>query len=627
MAKKKHDALAKPAQHETEDASEKLENLRSLNSMLLKEAMERRQQVDSLIRSKSSLESALTRSESENHVLQAELTRLHDLDAQMELESCLVSVFVSVQVSQQAQVFEKKLRSLQGEIRDAVNEKREVEKESSKKDSEICLLKEKFSELVLGVDRERSALNRMRGERDALRAEIDVQIAETNELRIKLVEAEKNRRMMGEEIHQQKMKYNSVMKEKEGSEIRIESIMSEKNSIERCLCESNKVIEGLKREIEDILREKKGIEKQRNVEMMKKNELETSVASLNEVVQGLQKEEKKLRKDVEDLEKKCGECVEKEKQMVKETDALMEEKRERERSFDSLIEEKELVKKELDVALKEQEVRKQKMDEIVGKIIEIEGVNVRRESEIVQLQRQVSELQDAISGLEALCRDHQEKSNRLKSEVNQCRCVINQLTTERDAAREGLSQEKRCSSNLMEKILEMEKNLEKTKKVLDETKTQKCTITGEKKELESRCAILTKEIASLENTLVKAREELGDVQAKVKSNDASSELVLNMLRHVAAMAGLSEDEKCPVQDVELVSERLSGEEIKPYMEEFETIKNAFKNRDSKVDNMKRELEFLQNSVAEAHKIKGFWTLVSSAAIVSIAFVAYVARLH
>ena len=81
-----------------DEASEKFENLKSLNSVLIKEAIERRQQVDSLQKSIGSLESALTRSESKHRGLQDELTRLQDCTAELELERYLVSMFVSVQV-------------------------------------------------------------------------------------------------------------------------------------------------------------------------------------------------------------------------------------------------------------------------------------------------------------------------------------------------------------------------------------------------------------------------------------------------------------------------------------------------------------------------------------------------
>lgn len=68
--------------------------------------------------------------------------------------------------------------------------------------------------------------------------------------------------------------------------------------------------------------------------------------------------------------------------------------------------------------------------------------------------------------------------------------------------------------------------------------------------------------------------------------------------------------------------------MKPYVAELEAIKNAFKNREIKVEDMTKQLEHLQNSVAEARKGKNFLTLVSSATAIlaaAVASVAYVAR--
>ncbi|XP_035544641.1 uncharacterized protein LOC118348023 [Juglans regia] len=68
------------------------------------------------------------------------------------------------------------------------------------------------------------------------------------------------------------------------------------------------------------------------------------------------------------------------------------------------------------------------------------------------------------------------------------------------------------------------------------------------------------------------------------------------------------------------------DEIQPYARELDAIKTAFKSKEKMVEDMKKQLGFLQNSIVEAHKQKSFWTLVSSATTIFVAaFVAYVAR--
>ncbi|GFY94120.1 hypothetical protein Acr_09g0005660 [Actinidia rufa] len=128
-----------------DEASEKIENLKSLNSVLIKEAVERRQKVDSLQKSIGSLESALTRSKSEHRVT--------------------------------------------GRVDSAAG-------------------------LYGGVGTREGSIHVSR-ERDDLRVELDVQIEETNGLRLKLVEAERRERKTEKKVQKMKVEYNGVMEERE----------------------------------------------------------------------------------------------------------------------------------------------------------------------------------------------------------------------------------------------------------------------------------------------------------------------------------------------------------------------------------------------------------------------------
>ncbi|PSS19629.1 Myosin-11 like [Actinidia chinensis var. chinensis] len=650
MAKKKATHQDKPAQNQEpahqspaamDEASEKIENLKSLNSVLLKEAVERRQQVDSLQKSIVSLESALTRSESEHRGLQDELTRLRDCTAELELERYLVSVFVSVQVGEHEEAVKeerdgflrerveigRRLRSLERELREVLREKSEIEKARSEREAEIGVLKEKLRDIGVEIENEREGSIRVSRERDDLRVELDVQIEETNGLRLKLLEAERRERKTEEEVQKMKVEYNGLMEEREERERRIKLMARDKDSVERSLAESSRVLEGLKREIEEIVREKEGIEEQRTVEARKRNELEIAVASLNKTVLCLKKEEKSLLSSVSDLEKRCGEGVEKEKRMAKEIDELVRGREETERSFEGLVEEKGLLKKELDLALKELDEQKRRMDELDQKKTEIEEAKTKRESQIVLLEREVSELRGAISALEASCEDQTKKNGQLQCEVHRYKDSIEQVSVERDEAIKGFEEEKKNGEVLRGKISVMEKKIEGTEKVVDEMKAKNCNLLGEKKEIESRSTMLMKEIASLEDNLSRARKEVDDMKTNVESVDAKSMLVFEMLRKtVKELVSLSKHEGDGTEDGGFRDERKVGESVKPYVAELDAIKNEFKSREVKVEEMKRQLELLQNSVAEAHKGKSFWTLVSSATtILAAASVAYIAR--
>ncbi|XAR52538.1 hypothetical protein NMG60_11020669 [Bertholletia excelsa] len=603
-----------------DDSSEKLENLKFLNSKLLKEASDRRHEVESLQRSKGSLELALNRFEMENREFQSELDRLRDTETRLELERLLVSVFVEEQIGQRAKEvgeereefwrekvdIEGKLRSLEFKMRDVLREKSEIERVLSGKDSECGLLKKKLSEIVAENDNLRDKSGILPLERDELRDKLEVQMEETNRLRIKLAEAENREREIQEEVQRLEKEQNAVLEEKEDRERRIESLMRDKDAIESSLAESTRLIEELKRGIEEKVREKKEIEEQRSSEVMKKNELKTTVASLNAMVLGLQNEEQRLKEKLADLDKR--------------------EKEEKRRSYESLIGEKGLVERDLNQALMELDEQKKKLAEMVREKTEIEEEKMRTEVEISRMQREIGELRETISATEASCRYQEEENELLHLKVNQCRNEITRIVNERDEARNGFDEEKRICASLREKILKLEKKIEEAQEKISEMKVENNSVIEEKKELEKRYDGLMKEMASLENTLSKGRKELDYMQKKVEAADANLECVLNTIKSTSGIVCPSKDEMLVAENDGLVGEEQVGEEVRPFVAELEAIKKAFKTRESKVEDMKRELEFLQNSVAEAHKKKNFWTLVSSATtIFAAASVAYVAR--
>nr|GEX10953.1 centrosomal protein of 55 kDa-like [Tanacetum cinerariifolium] len=71
------------------------------------------------------------------------------------------------------------------------------------------------------------------------------------------------------------------------------------------------------------------------------------------------------------------------------------------------------------------------------------------------------------------------------------------------------------------------------------------------------------------------------------------------------------------------------EGIKDHVTEVEAIKRAFKDKQCRIEVMKRQLELVKRSAAEALKRKSFWTMVSSATtlLAVAASFAYVARAH
>ncbi|KAI3468963.1 hypothetical protein Pfo_025626 [Paulownia fortunei] len=597
------------------DASEKLQSLKSLNQMLLKEAFERRQQVESLVQSKGSLEMELTQSNSEREALKSELTRLGERAVRLELERSVVAVFVAAQVGLKREVIERKMKGLEMEMK-------ELKRVIDEKEREIGRLNGKLSETEVSLGNEREVSRRVCVERDEVRDKLDQQLEEGKGLRANLIEFEERKRAIEREIGELRVAYDAVVREKEEREMRIELITREKDSIERSLVESNKLIDEMKEELHGVVREKEGVEKEKNVEMVKSQELENAVNGLNEMVVNLQKEEVKLHAIVAELEKKCFEGEERQKQMGREIDQLVEERKLSEKRIDGLADEKTAIEKDFSEALNQLAEQKHKIEEMVNENIVILEAKVRLDSEVGALQNQVDELKAVVLRLEESSRVEVEKIKSLESEVGDYRCKLEQVKIERDEMENCLDEEKQNAVRLKEKIEELENKILESLKASGKVKAENAAISAEKVELESQCEMLKKEIISLENTITEARNELDSMNGKVELADANSHLVLNMLKDTAAFC--SKDES----DVGVGDLLRNGEETKAYVMELEMIKNAFKSKATKVENMKRQLEFLQISVEDAHKKKSFWTVLSSATtLLAAVSLAYVARGH
>ncbi|KAH6822289.1 hypothetical protein C2S53_010687 [Perilla frutescens var. hirtella] len=595
--------------------SDKLESLKSLNRRLLHEAVERRQQVDSLLQSKGSLELELARSNSEREGLESELARLVERAAELEVERRVVAVFVAVQVGVKGEEFDRKIKGLEIEMREW---KREVEE----KRSEIMKLNGTLSEIKGTLKDEREVSKRVRVERDDFEDKLNRQIKEDEGLRANLIELGGQMREVEREFEELRTSYNDVVREKGDMEMRIKLLKGERDLLERGLMESNKLIGKMKEEISVIVREKEGVEKEKNAEMIKRRELENDVSGLNEMVVNLQKKELKLQTVVAELEEKCVVGEEKLKEMGREIDQLVNETKFREKKILGLIDEKSVIEKDLGEALEQLAEQKREIGDLANeKIVMLEAKN-RANGEVEELRNHVDELKAAVLELEGLNQANLKMIRSLESEVGDYRCMLEKANVERDGVERCLNEEKQNGLRLKESIQELEKIIEESNKVAGEVKAENAAILTEKVELEGRCDMQRKEIASLQDSIVKAQDEFGSLKSKVELADANSEQMLNLLKGTSAFC--SKDE-C---DGEVGSLLVDDEELKLHVVEMETIKKAFMSKVAKVEDMKRQLECLQSSVVDEQKKRSFWAALSSATTLLAAIsLAYLARGH
>ncbi|KAD7117554.1 hypothetical protein R6Q59_005812 [Mikania micrantha] len=618
----------KPDQNQHHDAaSEKLHSLKSLNSMLLKETVERRQQVDSLTQVNKSLESELNKCKSDNDLLKSELNGLSERVTELEIEKGVASRCVAEKMAEMAEVnrrervvMEDKIGGLESDFNRVIEEKCAIERVKKEKESEIGDLNSRLVAIEGEIGEEKFILSRVSEERDAIRAQLEDQIRIENGLRLKLDEAEKKEAAILENLRKIKVDYDGLVNEKALVERKMVMILREKDSTERKLSESNGLIDDLKMDINKITEKKMVIEHDRDLQEKKKNELQVLVDGLNELVHKLQEGRTQLVKEVAELEKKCVVSSGEEARARAEIEILMKEKQEIQAGIERLTEEKSLVAKDLNDALKSLRHQNLTIDRLGKEKKKINDAKNQAETDIIKFKEQVEEFKNTVKTLEKLRIAQTDKIKQLESENSHNIAAFDQATKERNNAQGSLDGEKHKVKNLSESISKLEKDIVDTQKMLSKMQQDNEKLVAQKKDLETIHAVLENEILVIKKSLSESRKEHDDTKGKLRLSEANMRKILKILKNASLICNSKEDENMGFNQ-----ETNFEEEIKHHAIEVEAIKKAFKDKESIVDEMKQQLELLKVRVAKADKGKSFWTMVSSAttmlAAVSLAYVA------
>ncbi|XP_020231675.1 putative golgin subfamily A member 6-like protein 3 [Cajanus cajan] len=379
------------------------------------------------------------------------------------------------------------------------------------------------------------------------------------------------------------------------------------------------VIETLKREIDDVTRERNEI---RSVNQGYEKEL----AALTHLNECLKKEEVFARQKILQVEENLGLALQKEEEMALEIGVLLKEKKEMENTVEVLTQQNCGVLKDLDEVQRELMEKKHELDEAIRLSDEMEQVKVNCESEIVELRRLVDESR-------ASCKKFEEVNEQLLSEVKRYRDAVDEAVLEKENMKKVFEEEneklllevKRCGNAVDEAVCEKEsiervldeerKKVEKLKLVVAETKESSVKIDAELGKVKSERDKLVEKEKMLEGNVNVLREKNEALQSKLED-------ALTLLKTTAATL------VCQVKDrgEEAMSDENVVEEMDPYVQELDAIKKAFKSKDKTVDDMKKQLVSLNQSVVRAQKSKNLWTVISSATTLFVAVLtAYVAR--
>ncbi|KAK1423689.1 hypothetical protein QVD17_18997 [Tagetes erecta] len=619
MAKTKSNPQSNTTKPPVDDAaSEKLHSLKSLNAMLLKETVERRQQVDSLTQINKSLESELNRCSLDKDLLELELNGVNERAVMLEIENRVSSRFVEVQLSEMEEVIGKesgvmleRVDGLERDLKRVVEEKSVIERVKEEKELEIGCLIKRLSVLEGEIGEEKFILLRVSEERDAIRAQLDERVGIESLLRLQLVEAVKRESVVVEKLRKSKVDYDGLVLERSLVERKMEEIMREKDLINRNFVESNELIIALKNDFKNVNEEKLAIERERDLQEKKKNTLQDLVDGLNESVHMLQQEKMELLMKVGELEKKCVVSSDDKAKMSAEIDILVKEKQEIELGIQKLTQEKDLVTKDLDEALKNLRQQNLAVNRLDSEKTKLNDAKNQAETDIIKLKEQLEELKNSLKTLEKVSIVQTDKIKQLESE-NSCNiAAFDQATKERNSARVSLDGEKHKVKSLSENISKMEKDIQDTQKKLTKMQKDNEKLVAEKKDLENKRAVLENEISVIKKLLAQTQKDHDDIQGKLRLYEANTSKIFKIMK---------EDNKGGDQETEVV------DEIKRYVTKVEAIKKALKDKESVADEMKNQLELLNVRVAKADKGKSFWAMVSSATtILAAVSLAYVAR--
>ncbi|KAI3876764.1 hypothetical protein MKX03_037431 [Papaver bracteatum] len=595
----------KPIMEKVEDpADEKLRNLKSLNERLVKQAVENRQQINTLQKSKAELESQISRFQTENKELEV---KLMEVKAKMKKEIDKVKV----QVKEANQL--KKMK-----IKEKLNEIQQIKLKFD------GVLQEK-SELQDEINRD---LVRERDVVSEIEKKFDLQVKKSMNLKVKISELEKNQ--------------VSIRKKLSEVEMENEKLVQEKKAAEKKLAESSIAFDDLKQDKERIAFQKEKIEKNRLYLLAKMYDLEKHVQKLVATIASLEKNDNMLRNKVAEENKERDEAFQGllfekgfiEQKLVDSGKMLEELKREKE----EIVAEKNKIEKNradqsVKVALEnvkwrkgytealgKQQLLKVELESQRKKIVEekdvIERSNMKMENEIEELRNELGALEISVFQLEKSYKDQMDTNKSLNDNLK--RAAAENIEIQKE-----LELKKKEELSLSLKVKELENSMDHSVKEIEKQNKGADSLSVEMKKLETRSEILIQEKSLLKMKLVEVEMGNQSLTSKMESAQMNAVKALLMLKDAAQVMCSSVDEEKEASVESDIDMMKIVEDVLPFASELESIKKAFKNKDRKMEEMTQLIEKLNKSAKKNYNV---WALVSSATtILAAAAATYIAR--
>ncbi|KAL5995084.1 hypothetical protein ACLOJK_025142 [Asimina triloba] len=663
MAKKKLPKQESPTQSPPqENAKEQLASLKTLNNLLVRETVERREQIDSLQRSKDALETQLSQSLAKARDLEAQKSVSLDRIAASEVEQGIIVLVVASELGRREEEVKGKIADAQ-KIADSEAEAqramsqilKSMEREREELVARIAVSDAMAADSIRGKEETDLALaekeakiRELRKEIDCAREDLVMHKEELRRLRLSAEGLEKNNAEGRQKNKQLQIERDGLTEEKIEMGKRFEALMEDRDTVQRRLEELSQRFDDLKKELSDTVKAMDDVKRAWAAQDVEMSELRKEAGRLNvelqhgrdaldavlhernaartEVVRQKDETERLVLKVLE-LEQSNAAIQEELRNLKAEQDVLVGEKEGRERALELLMMEKTSIDRSLKESLQCIQGLTCKIEEIEREKDEIEQDKASHKVEIAQLLEKVGCLNATVSALEQSSAELVEANRKLDVDLSDQKHAFEQLLVQKDGILKDLQRQKHGAESLKMEVSELGKINEKTQQELEQIRAERGRLLEEKEDAAQRFHLLADDRNLMEKHLSEAQQGFNDLQKRIELAETLSRRALSMLKDTARTvcdSGLDNGEKG--RNVESIFTEEKYGNIQSFEARFEAIKRAFEMQSRLAKDAKAELKSLQVTVTELQKKKNFWTWFSSATtIVAAASVAFIAK--
>ncbi|XP_068659789.1 uncharacterized protein [Aristolochia californica] len=577
------------------DSEEKTKNLQALNSMLIKQTVELRQQIDSLTSLNESLQSDLDHFAALAQSLKSSNSLFQDQPIEFEVQDSVSRICVSKALQEMVSAAEKVKEELTQKLLSSEAEKQSLNEEVTSRcqdfDGQMEIIMAGKMEIEVQLEALRKETERFLGEfgRVALKEnpDVDYKGQDLNDLRSVLTYFE----LFALKFKELKSEKHNVELQKADCEFELTKLRQEVGQLQSEVSSEREALQCVIREKDNLDKVLEDFKKKLAIRNAEKEELERVMAEEDGKIDELNATIKRLTENISELRL---ELTERETFYREELSCVLCERDSLKENLASLLHQEKGLR--LELSKLEERTSKDK-DALAQLSLEYErSVEVRNE-----MVRNLNTIRDAKDLAEKKLEDSVKELNilsRVKREIVEEKAAVEkariELEAEMDQLRGKCKAQEETNNQLQGDILTLQDLYTRT--------------LGEKNNLQKRLDVETEE----------ARQDLQNLQTRAEDSELAVNRALAMLSATIEMMGRREGEQAAADVGE--QEGVLGS----FMVELEAIKRIFKAKDIEMENLSKDRESL-HIASHAHKKLCLWSWVSSATVIIAASIAYITR--